>query len=161
MKSVYIETTIPSYATAKPSLDMIKSARQALTLLFWENERRNYNLYVSNFVFDECSKGDKDAAQRRLNFIQGIPVLSQTEQTERLAAIYQNLLDIPDKAKMDSFHLAICVESEIDYLMSWNYTHMGVSSYAKLFQYNQAHNLKTPLLITPEAFNKNENQEEL
>jgi len=32
-KSIYLETTIPSYATAKPSTDIIVAARQLLTNL--------------------------------------------------------------------------------------------------------------------------------
>jgi hypothetical protein len=37
-KSLYIESTIPSYATARPSTDLIVAARQAITRLFWEEE---------------------------------------------------------------------------------------------------------------------------
>jgi hypothetical protein len=33
-KSVYIESTIPSYATARESKDVIKAARQSMTKLF-------------------------------------------------------------------------------------------------------------------------------
>ncbi|MDR0868436.1 MAG: type II toxin-antitoxin system VapC family toxin [Planctomycetota bacterium] len=156
MKSIYIETTIPSYATARPSADLIKAARQNLTLLFWENERQNYNLYVSDYVFDECVKGDKKAAQRRLNFIADIPMLHPTARTESLAAIYQELLHIPESAKTDAYHLAICVESEIDYLMSWNYSHMSVDAFVKLSAYNNARGVRTPFLITPEYFYKME-----
>jgi phage-related protein len=35
-KSVYIESTIPSYATARESADVIIIAHQALTKLFWQ-----------------------------------------------------------------------------------------------------------------------------
>jgi predicted nucleic acid-binding protein len=153
MKSVYLETTIPSYATAKASRDIIKSARQAITMLFWENARQNYDLYISVYVLDECAKGDSEAAQKRLDFIKGIKILSATDKTEELAAIYQSVLHIPDKAKIDSFHLAICVEAEIDYLLSWNFNHLGIASYTKLLAYNQTHGLFTPLLITPEMLN--------
>jgi hypothetical protein len=45
-KSIYLETTIPSYATAKPSTDIIVAARQLLTNLFWEKERHKYNLLI-------------------------------------------------------------------------------------------------------------------
>lgn len=150
-KSVYIETTIPSYATAKASRDVIKAARQALTQLFWETVRQNYHLYISQYVVDECARGDADAAQRRLDFIKDIESLRVSENTEQLAKTYQELLGIPEDAKIDSFHLAICVESNIDFLLSWNFKHLSVTSQRKLFTYNQAHGLPTPFLITPEA----------
>jgi len=38
-KTVYVETTIPSYATAKPSMDILSANRQAITKLFWEYEK--------------------------------------------------------------------------------------------------------------------------
>jgi hypothetical protein len=158
MKKVYIETTIPSYATAKPSLDMLMATHQAITRFFWEQARPKYDIYVSKYVFDECAKGDTEAAQRRLDFIKNIPILPTTEKTEELALIYQQLLNIPEKAKFDSYHLAICVETEMDYLLSWNYNHLGIPSYEKLFIYNQTCGFKTPLLITPEILNAMEVQ---
>jgi hypothetical protein len=68
-KKVYIETTIPSYATARPSMDIISANRQGLTKLFWEYEREKYKLYISQFVLGECRQGDLEAAKRRLEFI--------------------------------------------------------------------------------------------
>jgi hypothetical protein len=68
LPSVYIETTIPSLATSRPSRDMIIAGRQATTLLFWESERHKYDLYVSQYVIDECLLGDADAAERRMSF---------------------------------------------------------------------------------------------
>ena len=75
MSSIYIETTIPSLATSKPSRDIILAGRQAPTILFWENERHNYDLYISQYVIAECSLGDVEASERRLNFIKGIPII--------------------------------------------------------------------------------------
>jgi hypothetical protein len=155
-KSVYIETTIPSYATAKASRDIIKAARQTITQLFWENARQNYDLYISQYVIDECSKGDTEAAQRRLSFIEGLSLINKSEKIEELACIYQRLLDIPEKAKADSFHLADCVDAKIDYLLSWNFNHLSFVSYGKLLVYNQEHGLPTPFLITPEMLNTKE-----
>ena len=151
MKSIYIETTIPSLATSRLSRDTIIAGRQAVTLLFWDNERSKYDLYVSQYVIDECSLGDADAANRRLAFIKDIPVIPKSEETKALADIYQKLLDIPEEAKIDCYHLATCVLSEMDYLLSWNCKHLGIQTYTKIQKYNEKHNLFTPLLITPEA----------
>ena len=50
-KSMYIETTIPSYATGRMSTDIVIAGRQILTKLFWENERQKYDLYISHIAF--------------------------------------------------------------------------------------------------------------
>jgi hypothetical protein len=45
-KSVYIETTIPSYITAKDSRDLIRLAWQLSARNFWESERKKYELFI-------------------------------------------------------------------------------------------------------------------
>jgi hypothetical protein len=158
MKSIYIETTIPSLVTARPSRDLISAAHQAITRIFWENERQKYDLYISPYVIDECAKGDPDAAGRRLNLLEGIKMLPIPPSVFELAPIYKQLLDIPETAKIDAFHLAVSVIAEMDYLLSWNFSHMGVVSYGKLLKYNEREGLKTPFLITPEIFMNNERE---
>jgi len=151
-ESIYLETTIPSYATAKPSGDIIVAARQLLTNLFWEKERHKYNLLVSQFVIDECSRGNKEAAQKRLQFISGVEQLEIPQGVEKLAGAYQKILGIPDKARYDCLHLAYCVLGKIDYLLSWNCTHLGNVTQNKIRNYNDSNSLWTPSLVTPEFF---------
>ncbi|MCL2010484.1 MAG: type II toxin-antitoxin system VapC family toxin [Synergistaceae bacterium] len=160
MKSIYIETTIPSLAAGRPSRDMIIAGRQAITILFWENERHKYDLYVSQYVIDECSFGDANAAERRLNFLKNIPVIPKSELITTLAGKYQHLLGIPDRSKIDCFHLAVCVITEMDYLLSWNCTHLGIHTFVKIQRYNEQQGLFTPLLITPEALMEIDETEE-
>lgn len=61
-KRVYIETTIVSYLTAKPSRDLIMAAHQQVTREWWEH-RRVCDLRVSQFVLDEA--GDDDPGRTR------------------------------------------------------------------------------------------------
>jgi hypothetical protein len=150
-KGLYIETTIPSYATSRASRDMIIANRQVITKFFWENERQKYDLFVSQYVIDECIQGDHDAARRRLEFIKDLPSFPKTEENAVLAGTYYNLLDIPERAKADCSHLSVCVIEKIDYLLSWNFTHLGMISYIKIHDYNEKHGLWTPLLVTPDA----------
>ena len=159
IKSVYVETTIPSLATSRPSRDIIIGGRQAATLLFWENERQKYNLFVSQYVIDECSLGDVEAARRRLNFIEGITLVPRSDKIARLANNYQCLLGIPDRAKTDCFHLAACVTAQIDYLLSWNCTHLGIHTYSKIQKHNEQNGLFIPLLVTPESLIKIDEEE--
>jgi hypothetical protein len=65
-KSLYIETSIPSYAAARDSRDLVKFNRQILTRAFWETERQKFRLFVSQVVLDECAGGESlSAALRR------------------------------------------------------------------------------------------------
>jgi hypothetical protein len=150
-KSLYIETTIPSYATAWDSRNPITFGRQVQTRNFWKQDSQRYILYVSDYVINECSDGNPDAAKRRLDFIDGIQILPKTDEIEELASLYQNLLAIPDDAKIDCAHLAICTINRMDFLLSWNFAHLGTDSYVKAKVYNDAHGLWTPILVTPET----------
>jgi hypothetical protein len=159
-KSLYIETTIPSYATSRESSDVVIAARQALTKRFWNEERIKYDLYVGQDVIDECKFGDPEASRKRLDFIKGITVLPKTNEITALAAIYLGLLNIPDRAKSDCIHLATCVQDKIDFLLSWNCTHLGFKSYVKVVEYNTKNGLWTPLLVTPDYLLVLEDEEE-
>jgi hypothetical protein len=150
-KSLYVESTIPSYVTAWPSRDMIMAAHQTITRIFWEEERHKYDLYISQYVIDEIRDGDPQAAQKRLDLVDGITTLPKTAETDALAAIYRKLLDIPDRAKTDCNHLAVCVLKRINYLLTWNCAHLGVASQVKVQHYNERHNLWVPTLAIPEA----------
>ncbi len=56
---VYLETTIVSYLTAKPSRDIIIAAHQELTNEWWENRRKHFDLFISQLVIQEAKAGDK------------------------------------------------------------------------------------------------------
>ena len=84
---VYIETTVVSYLTAKPSRDLIIAARQEVTHEVWDPLLRECQCFVSALVVLEAGKGDGNAAARRLEAIQGLPVLHVGDQAERLAEL--------------------------------------------------------------------------
>ena len=74
---VYIETTIVSYLTARPSRDLILAAHQQITIEWWENRRADFDLYTSQFVIQESSAGEAAMAQKRLDALDGIAFGSQ------------------------------------------------------------------------------------
>ena len=65
MESIYLETSFFSYLTARISNNLVSAARQQITNEWWENNFNKYNLYISDFVIAEASKGDMKAAEKR------------------------------------------------------------------------------------------------
>jgi predicted nucleic acid-binding protein len=159
-ESLYIETTVPSYATARDSLDVLKLHRQVITRAFWQDERHRFSLCTSRAVLNECAKGDPDAAQRRKEFMGDILVYPVTDAENALAAEYQRLLRVPARAKIDCVHLAVCVTNKIDYLMTWNCTHLGTVAQVAIKGYNDQRGLWVPKLVTPENINETIEMEE-
>jgi predicted nucleic acid-binding protein len=154
-ESIYVETTIPSYITADDSRDILKLAHQVSARKFWENERKKYRLYISDFVIAECEKGDEKYARKRMALIEGIGGLSATDDVLKLASKYKDLLSIPEKSSNDAFHLALAVIHKMDYVLSLNFSHMGINTYGMMLRYNEKNGLKTPLLVAPEYFLEN------
>jgi len=127
--SVYLETTIPSYLTAWRSPDLSMAAKQQTTRQWWDERSEQFDLFISDAVLLEASGGDLDAAQRRLEILDGIPVLNPQHEADEIALSLIDRLALPDRALVDAAHIAICVVHGIDYLLTWNCTHIANATY--------------------------------
>jgi len=47
---VYIETSIISYLTARPSRDLITAAHQQITHTWWQERRPGFDIFASQVV---------------------------------------------------------------------------------------------------------------
>ncbi len=59
-RKIYIETSVISYLTARPSRTILGAAHQQITASWWET-RQQYDLFISTPVLRECQAGDKSA----------------------------------------------------------------------------------------------------
>ena len=64
-RKVYLETSVISYLTARPSRNVIEAGHQQSTYLFWD-KRGEFDLSASELVLTECAAGDPEAASKRL-----------------------------------------------------------------------------------------------
>ena len=122
---VYLETTIPSYLTAWPSRDLVRAAHQQITRDWWDRRRAEFELHISQVVLRECQAGDATAAAERLKILQDLPLLEQTEEATRLAQALVDRVPLPERAAVDALHVAIAVVHGVDYLLTWNCTHIA------------------------------------
>ncbi len=149
--SVYIETSVISYLTVKPSRDLIVAAHQQITSDWWETALPHYDAFISPIVLEEISRGDANAVQSRLEKVSAFPVLEILPEVRNLADAYFSALEIPEKARADSYHLAIASWHGIDFLVSWNCTHI-VNGRIKMMieEINARQGIRTPIICTPE-----------
>ena len=82
---VYIETSVVSYLTARPSKDLIKLACQQITQSWWNTGRLETSHFISPYVIEEANAGDSDAASERIKAIQTISVLPISPEIPALA----------------------------------------------------------------------------
>ena len=150
-EKVYIETSVISYFTARPSRDIIQTAYQEITRSWWEKIFPKYDNYVSVYVIEEISKGDKVASSLRLEAIKGIPIYETNPDTEKLAAEFIQNMKIPLHAQLDCYHLATAVVNGVDFIVSWNFKHIANPHIRLIYrEINNAHGLITPEICTPE-----------
>jgi hypothetical protein len=122
---VYVETTIASYLTAWPSRDLIVAAHQQLTRDWWENRREEFDLFIAQVVLDESAAGDADAAARRMEALKDLPLLEQSDSASDLARQLVDQVPLPEKAAVDALHIALAAVHGMDYLLTWNCTHIA------------------------------------
>ena len=124
-RKVYIETSVASYLTARPSRDLVVAAHQDLTFEWWTKRRQQFDLYISELVLREASKGDPAAAARRLDELAGIPLLPFNDFVEDLARSFVDSGIVPEKAADDAMHVAVATSQGMDFLLTWNCRHIA------------------------------------
>ena len=122
---VYIETTIPSYLTSWPSPKVVHAGHQISTRDWWENHRDRFELFTSLVTHQEASSGDPDAAKRRMDSLEGIPLLAITPECESIAQGILNSGLIPAKADRDALHIGVATFHAMDVLLTWNIRHIA------------------------------------
>lgn len=159
-KRVYIETTIVSYLTARPSRNLLRAAHQRITQTWWEQHRHRHDLFVSQFVLDEAADGDPGAAVRRLLSVRGIPVLADSREARSMArALVEHGL-LPKVAGIDALHLALAAVHEMDVVLTWNCRHLAnaaiLGDIGRLVRMND---YEMPIVCTPEELMDDEGRE--
>jgi len=148
---VYIETSIISYLAAFPSRDLIVAAHQQTTHDWWDRKRYEFDLYASQLVVREASRGDAEAAQRRLDRLKEIELVKINQDAEKLARKFINQKVLPKKAADDALHIAISTVNGMDYLLTWNFKHIANAETRKGVEtiYRQ-NGYQSPIICTPE-----------
>ncbi|MBI2471872.1 MAG: type II toxin-antitoxin system VapC family toxin [Planctomycetes bacterium] len=150
-ESIYLETTVVSYYTSKPSRDIIVLAHQEITLEWWPKAIKRFDIFISEVVVEESRLGDHEAARRRLEELKNFPHLVLNNKVEEMAQVYIEQFEISKKYLRDAAHLAIASVHNIDYLVTWNCAHLANGEVIKkLMKINESFNIHTPIICTPE-----------
>jgi hypothetical protein len=151
LPAVYIETSLVSYLTARPSRDLLVAAHQQLTVVWWDEQRTRYELFTSQIVLTEAALGDPEAAQRRLAILAPLPLLDVTDVAIVLAARLITGQALPPQAAQDALHLAIACVHGMEYLLTWNCAHLANARLRSRIEYVcREAGYVPPIICTPE-----------
>jgi hypothetical protein len=148
--SVYLETTIPSYLTAGPTVDPVRAGRQQTTIDWWA-KRSMFDLYASRLVVQECEAGNPDLAALRISSLFGVPLLEQSDTALELAEALVTSLQLPAKAEADALHISIATVNGVRFLLTWNCTHIANAALrVRIERVCRAAGFEPPTICTPD-----------
>ena len=122
---VYIETSIVSYLTARPSRDVVVAGHQELTRQWWEERSSRFELVISELVEQEAGKGDPEAAAARLTALRPTRVLAVSDAAVALGERLVSAGPIPRESAADALHISVAAVNGSDFLLTWNCTHIA------------------------------------
>ncbi len=125
MDTVYIETSIVSHASAWASSNPATAVLQDQAKRWLADEAPKYELVTSQFVIDEVSLGDPDAAAKRLELLRDVRVLIPDAEVERVADEIISHSLMPKRARLDALHVASAVVGGVKYLLTQNCRHIA------------------------------------
>jgi hypothetical protein len=148
---LYMETTIPSYLTSRPSRDLIIAGHQQVTKEWWEKRRDAFEIYISQLVIDEASAGDPGAARERMRIVRDLAMLDITPEVGHLASAILASGILPRKAATDAAHIAIAAVHGMDFLLTWNCVHIANAIICKaVANICREYGWESPVICTPE-----------
>jgi PIN domain len=122
---VYLETTVISYLAARLSRDLRVAAHQQVTSDWWATRRVDFEVFVSQLVVEEASAGDRDAAARRLAYLEDINLVDLNEASLSLAEKLVADGAVPVGSEQDALHIALAAVHGMTYLLTWNCKHIA------------------------------------
>ncbi len=149
-ESVYIETSIIGYLTARSTKNLILAANIEVTRDWWESRRSAFTLYISQVVLDEIARGDTEIAAQRLDILSRLPLVELNKAVRDLSAQFLTRSNLPPKASDDAVHIAAATVHSLDYLLTWNCKHIANAQIQrKLAQISLDFGYQLPIICTP------------
>jgi predicted nucleic acid-binding protein len=148
---LYLETTIPSYLTARTSRHFVTARMQDVTKRWWNSWRTQLEIYISDIVVLEVTAGDPQAAKKRRTVLEGFPILENNGDSRAFAARILKTCGLPGQAIRDAQHVAVAAMHALDFLLTWNCAHLANPQIASnIRRVCQSEGYSCPMICTPE-----------
>lgn len=152
-QKVYLETSIISYYAARPSRDLVIAARQEITHEIWPVFKDDFDIYISALVIQEASRGDKEAAKKRLHAVSHIPILEITQKVQGVAQSLINEKAVSPEFEEDALHIAVSSINGMDFLLTWNFSHINNAfKKSKIIRAIEKQGFIPPEICSPDEF---------
>ena len=148
--SVYLDTSIIS-AYWYEGTDVGMQVRRMRTREWWDLERRHFEIWASDFTESELQEGVFRRQSECLKMVRRLRYLPATREVYILIEDIMRLGLVPANKRGDAAHLATSAMRNIDYLLTWNYTHMANPiTQARLEKLCEQMQVVAPWMVSPE-----------
>lgn len=147
--TVYIETSIPSfYHETREGAEFV--AMREWTRQWWSFYKPRYDCFTSDAVVAELNRGTFPKQKEKLDLLEGIDPLEINRAIQEIVDVYVENFLMPKNHLGDALHLAIASFHKIDFLLTWNCTHLAnANKRAHIRRINERLKIFTPELVTP------------
>ena len=147
---IYIETSVVSHYVAKKSKDIRILAHQLTTEDMWE-QLSDFDVYISDIVIDEASRGSSNQSELRLMAIKDFQVIERNDKASKLAKILLEKKGLPKQCLDDALHIAVASIYEIDFIVTLNFKHINNPyTKTKIRKIIKEEGYRCPVLCSPE-----------
>jgi predicted nucleic acid-binding protein len=149
--TVYVDTSVVSYLTARLNRSILIARRQRLTRVWWHRYRRRHTLLISDLVLAEAADGDTEAAEERRQALLGIVALPINPKSRSLAKQLIGGAGLPISAGADAEHIAVSAINSVRLLLTWNCKHLANPFIRKAVVHAcETNGVRCPEICTPE-----------
>lgn len=126
--------------------------RRDKTREWWEIERTHFHQLTSAFALAELRSGNYRGQEAAIRLAKRIRFLSINGDVKQLWTELLEKRVIPENKPVDAWHLALATVFNVDYLMTWNYSHLANPEVElQLQKLCSGRELRAPHLVSPDT----------
>ncbi len=149
LERVYIETSVIG-AYFDDRSDVVSSAQNYWTRLWWDNLHSKYETVISRAVVDELAHPDYPHSQKALKLIENISEIPIEDEVRQIVRVYIQHRIMPKNPVGDALHLALASYHKCDFLLTWNCKNIAnPNKFRQIRLCNNSLGLFVPTLTTP------------
>lgn len=122
---VYLETSFISYLVSPFSHDEKIAREQLSSRRWWEEEGQKCEVFISDLVIKEASRGNVEQSRLRMDFLGRIRSVPETGEAKHLADLLIAAHALPENSSEDAVHVALAAVYGADVVLTWNCRHIA------------------------------------
>jgi len=149
--TIYLDTSLLS-AYWYEGHDEIAAHRRLRTRDWWRSERIHFECHTSHFTENELADGVYPRQRECLAMCRRLKYCPVTSTVTNLWNQLRHAKIVPENKPIDGWQLALAIEHEIDYLLSWNLSHLANPDVQmRLGVFCAEWGLGVPWLVSPDS----------